>query len=161
MPDDDRAKQLAKDILDELDKPTSPERLAQQAQKEREDREALERFYIATGQIKPEQVMQRALAELADKIERMTAPATDLFELPIEIKGRKGTLRFAPSPTKPEHRHVEISIYSDSGLSTSSQVLESGTREALVVYLRRPEVITDTLHTVDELKESLGRNRLA
>lgn len=164
MPDDDRSKQLAKDLLDELDKPISPEREAQLAEKERADREALEKFYIATGQIKPEQVMQRALAELADKIERMNAPVSGPFEqleLPIELKGRKGTLRFAPSPRKPENRYVELSIYSESGLSTSSQWLEQGTAEALVAYLRKPEVVADTLTTADELMESLSRNRLA
>jgi hypothetical protein len=163
VPDDD-TKQLAKDILDELDKPTSPEREAQLAEKERADREALEKFYIATGQIKPEQVMQRALVELADKIERMKAPVSgpfDMLELPIEIKGRKGTLRFAASPRKAENRYVELSIYSESGLSTSSQWLEQGTAEALVAYLRKPEVVADTLTTVDELMLSLSRNRLA
>ena len=45
-----RSKQLAKDLLDALDKPISPEREVYDAQKEREDREALERFYRATGQ---------------------------------------------------------------------------------------------------------------
>ncbi len=157
-------KDLAKEILDELDKPTSPEREAQQAEKERRDREALEKFYIDTGQVKPEQVMQRALAALADQIERMNPPATgpfDTFELPIEVKGRKGTLRFAASPRKAENRYVELSVYSESGQSTSSQWLEQGTAEALVSYLRKPEVVVDTLTTVDELMISLSRNRLA
>ena len=60
VPDPDdmaaRSRQLAKDLLDEMDKPKSPKCEAYEAQKERADREALERFYIATGQIKPEQV---------------------------------------------------------------------------------------------------------
>jgi hypothetical protein len=163
VPDDDTAaKQLAKDLLDELDKPTSPEREAYEAQKEREDREALERFYIATGQVAPDQILGRALAELADKIERMNPPGPfEAVELPFTIKGRKAVLRFAPSPTKPEKRYVELSIQSESGLSTSSQWLENGSNADLVTYLRKPEVIADTLSTVDELVESLSRNRLA
>jgi hypothetical protein len=115
-------------------------------------------------EFEPEQVMQRALTELADAIERMTVPLTGPFEpleLPIEIKGRKGTLRFAPSPRKPENRYIEISIYSESGLSTSSQWLEQGTVDRLVAYLRKPEVVDDTLSTADELMLSLSRNRLA
>ncbi|MEO8701017.1 MAG: hypothetical protein ABI867_13295 [Kofleriaceae bacterium] len=45
-----RSKQLAKDILDELDRPIDPDRVAFEAEKDREDREALERFYVSTGQ---------------------------------------------------------------------------------------------------------------
>ena len=49
-----RTKQLAKDPLDEMNKPKSAEREAYEGQEEREDREALERFYLAIGQVKPE-----------------------------------------------------------------------------------------------------------
>src|SRR5215813_10612938 len=100
-PDDIAAhsRQLAKDLLDEMDRPKSAEREAYEAQKEREDREALERFYLATGQIEPEQVAQRALHEMAGTIERM-APKTTFapVEIPVTLAGRKGILRFAPSP---------------------------------------------------------------
>jgi hypothetical protein len=48
-----RTKQLAKDILEELDAPVDPERVAYEAKKDRDDREALERFYVATGQKQP------------------------------------------------------------------------------------------------------------
>lgn len=167
MPDPDdmaaRSRQLAKNLLDEMDKPKSAEREAYEAQKEREDREALERFYIATGQVKPEQVAQRALAELADKIERL-APADATFEaveVPLTLSGRKAVLRFAPSPSKPDKRYVELSVSSESGLSTSSQWLDSGTNADLITYLRRPDVVADTLATADELAQSLSRNRLA
>ena len=47
---DARTKQLAKDLLDELDREDDPDRLAYAVQKEREDRAALERFYVQTGQ---------------------------------------------------------------------------------------------------------------
>ncbi|MFO0980808.1 MAG: hypothetical protein U1E76_03500 [Planctomycetota bacterium] len=166
MPDADdmaaRSRQLAKDLLDDMDRPKSPEREAYEAQKEREDREALERFYIATGQLKPEQVAQRALVELADTIERIAPKATfEPVEVPVTLAGRKGVLRFAPSPSKPDKRYVELSISSESGLSTSSQWLESGTNEELAAYLRKPEVIAATIATAEELVQSLSRNRLA
>jgi hypothetical protein len=45
-----RTKQLAKDILEALDAEDDPDRLAYAVQKEGEDREALERFYVRTGQ---------------------------------------------------------------------------------------------------------------
>ncbi len=47
---DARTRQLAKDILEALDREDDPDRLAYAVQKEREDRAALERFYVRTGQ---------------------------------------------------------------------------------------------------------------
>ena len=47
---DARTKQLAKDLLEALDSEDDPDRLAYAVQKEREDRAALERFYVQTGQ---------------------------------------------------------------------------------------------------------------
>ena len=155
-----RTKQLAKDPLDEMNKPKSAEREAYEGQKEREDREALERFYLATGQVKPEQGAQRALAHLADKIQRMTPTATfEPVEVPLTLAGRKAVLRFAPSPSKPDKRYVELSVSSESELSTSSQWLESGSNADLIEYLRRPDVVADTPATADELVQSLSRNR--
>jgi hypothetical protein len=47
---DARGEQLAKDLLEALDREDDPDRLAYAVQKEREDRAALERFYVRTGQ---------------------------------------------------------------------------------------------------------------
>src|SRR5918998_6102315 len=45
-----QSKQLAKDLLEALDGEDDPDRLAYAVQKEREDRVALDRFYVRTGQ---------------------------------------------------------------------------------------------------------------
>lgn len=50
---DARTKQFAKDLLEALDREDDPDRLAYAIQKEREDRAALERFYVRTGQKPP------------------------------------------------------------------------------------------------------------
>lgn len=47
---DARSKQLARDLLEALDREDDPDRLAYVVQKEREDRAALELFYVRTGQ---------------------------------------------------------------------------------------------------------------
>ncbi len=47
---DARSKKLANDLLEALDREDDPDRLAYAVQKEREDRAALERFYVRTGQ---------------------------------------------------------------------------------------------------------------
>jgi hypothetical protein len=47
---EDPDKQLAKTILDELDAEADPETIAHAVQKDRDDREALEKFYVASGQ---------------------------------------------------------------------------------------------------------------
>jgi len=165
VPDDDTTKQLAQDLLDELDKPKSPEREAYEIRKEREDREALERFYISTGQAKPQLIIAHVLADLAAAIETAN-PTENTFE-PIEVaftyQNRKGVLRFIPSPSpkKPERRYLELSIKSESGVSTSSAFIDDGTNESIVAYLRKPEVVADTMATIEDLMQSLSRNRLA
>ena len=94
---------------------------------------------------------------MADTIERLAPEAAfEPVEISVTLAGRKGVLRFAPSPSKPDKRYVELSISSESGLSTSSQWLESGTNEDLVAYLRKPEVVADTIATAEELVESLA-----
>lgn len=164
MPDDDltRGQQLASDLLDEMDKPKSPEREAYEARKDREDREALERMYIATGQYEPEKLFTRMLAMMADAIELANPPDGEFeaIEMPLKFKGHKGSLRFAASG-KPHLRNIQLSIMSESGLSTSSTYLDNGTNAEIVKYLRRPEVVADTIQTAEESIISFARNRLA
>ncbi len=165
MPDSDHsnAQRLAKEILDELDKPTSKEREEQMAQKERDDSMTLQEFYVVSGQIKQEQLVQRVLLELADKIERLDPPdgVFEQVEIVFAMNHRKAVLRFAPSPSRPAKRYVELSVATESGLSTSSQWLESGTNAHLALYLRKPEVVAATIATGEELKQSLAMHRLA
>ncbi len=111
-----------------------------------------------------EQAIGRALSELADRIERMGPVARfDSVDVGLTLAGRRrAILRFAPSPSQPQSkRYVELRVFTESGLSTSSQWLESGSNAELVAYLRRPDVVAETATTARELMESLRRNRLA
>ena len=165
MPDDELtpAQKFAKDVLEEMNKPPSAEREAYEAQKEIEDRAAIEKMYIATGQYEPTKLFTRLLAIMAETIEKLNPPPGPFepVELELKYKGRRGVLRFAPSPSKAERRYVELSINSETNLSTSSQWLDNGTNAELVTYLRRPEVVADTIATADEAIISLARNNLA
>ena len=165
MPDDELtpAQKFAKDVLEEMNKPPSAEREAYEAQKEIEDRAAIEKMYIATGQYEPTKLFTRLLAIMAETIEKLDPPPGPFepVELELKYKGRRGVLRFAPSPSKAERRYVELSINSETNLSTSSQWLDNGTNAELVTYLRRPEVVADTIATADEAIISLARNNLA
>ena len=58
-------------------------------------------------------------------------------------------------------RIIELSVTSESGLSTSSQWLDTGASADLVAYLRRPETIAETIATAEELARSLSSHRLA
>ena len=99
---------------------------------------------------------------LAETIERMNSDGPfEPVELKFCYKGRNGILRFAPSPNKPDRRYVELSINTESDLSTSSQWLDNGTNAELVNYLRKPEVVADTIRLADEAIISLARNNLA
>jgi hypothetical protein len=164
MRDDDLtpAQRFARDVLEEMDKPPSAEREALEAQKEIEDCAAIERMYIATGQYEPQKLFTRLLAIMADEIEKRNPPdgPFEPVELELKYKGRRGILRFAPSPSRADRRYVELSINSESNLSTSSQWLDHGTNAELVNYLRRPEVVADTIATADEAIISLARNNL-
>jgi hypothetical protein len=159
----DHAQEFARWVLDEMNKPKSPEREAYEAQKEIEDRAAIDRMYIATGQYEPETLLTRLLAIMAEIIERLDPPdgPFEPVELKLMYKGRKGVLRYAPSPNKPDRRYVELSFNTESDISTSSVWLDNGTNAELVKYLRRPEVVADAIRLADEAIISLARNRLA
>jgi len=109
-----------------------------------------------------DQIVRRLLGEMVDRIRRV-APVGEFapIEIPIVLARCHGVLRFAPSPNKPGKRILELSIASESGLSTSSQWLDTGDSDHLIAYLRRPEVVADTLATAHELALSLSRHRLA
>lgn len=165
MPDDDLtpAQKFAKEVLEEMNKPPTPDREAYEAQKELAARAELEKLSIATGQYEPEELFTRLLALMADTIEALNPPdgPFETIELKLKYKGRRGILRFAPSPNKADRRYIELSINSESGLSTSSQWLDNGSNAELVRYLRRPDVVADTIATADEAIISLARNNLA
>ena len=108
-----------------------------------------------------ESEVARLLAELADRIERTAKGGEPTIELPFDVHDRRATLRFAPSPNKPGKQIIELSVVSESGLSTSSQWLDTGSSADLVAYLRKPETLAETIATAEELARSLSRNRLA
>jgi hypothetical protein len=156
-----RGKQFAKDLLDALDRPDSVERQAYEAMKEREDRESLERLYRATGQRKA--TPAEAVGILADAIEKI--PPAEPFkpiEIELEMPGvRRTMLRFAASPTKPQKRYVELQVYTPSGISHSSQWMESGTNAELVGFLRRTTMVAEIDALADELAVGLQRHNMA
>jgi hypothetical protein len=157
-----QSKELAKDLLDELDRPKSDEHEAYEARKEDEDREALEQFYRRTGQVTPDP-LQQAIAALAERIEEMPPGVTafEAIEVPLTITGRKAMLRFAVSPAKPDRRFLDLTVWSASGLSTSAQWLSNGSGDELIAHLRRPEMAADIRSSAEELIQSLDRHRLA
>lgn len=162
-----RSKRLAKTILDALDKPKDPERRAYEEQKDREDREALEKFYLVTGQKPPPHAestdgpIVAALHELADRVEQ--TPHVGSFA-PIDVgftpvEGTKAVLRFSPLPSTPESgRYVELRVFSKSGQSKSSQWLTSGSNDVLFAYLRRPDAVTEVMKTMREIVEAQQRH---
>jgi hypothetical protein len=156
-----RGKQFAKDLLDTLDKPDSAEREAYEALKEREDRESLERFYRITGQRKA--TPAEAVRDLADAVEKIPpAGPFEPIEIELEMPGvRRTMLRLAASPTKPQKRYVELQVYTPSGISHSSQWMESGTNAELAAFLRRTTTVAEIDALADELAVGLQRNNMA
>jgi hypothetical protein len=156
-----RTRELARLILEEMDKPTSPEREASLIQKEREDSEAMEHFYRLSGQRKATVV--EALSTLAFAIEAL--PLEGPFnELRVEIEGlcgRKALLSLAPSPSRPLKRYIALTVLTPTGLSNSSQWLEWGTNAELAAFLRRESIVPEIGAVAGELVISLQQHRLA
>src|SRR6185369_7184592 len=85
------------------------------------------------------------------------------IEVEIEgLCGRKAILSMGPSPSnKPFQRYIELTVFTPSGLSKSSQWLESGTNADLVVFLRRESMVAEIGAVAGELVISLQQHRLA
>src|SRR5262245_61927196 len=92
-----RTRELARLILEEMDKPGSPEREACLTQKDREDSEALEQFYRLCGQRKATVVEAVSALILALEALPLDGPFSGI-EVEIEgLCGRKAMLSLRPS----------------------------------------------------------------
>jgi hypothetical protein len=108
-------------------------------------------------------VLAAAAQSLARAIERLPAAgAFDSIATEVLVADHRTQLRCAPSPSNPQaRRFVEVCVRSPSGLSTSSQWLDSGSNEELAALLRWPETPGEIERIVRELIESRQRNRMA
>ena len=144
----DRSKQLAKDLLEALDAEDDPDRLAYVVQKEREDRAALERFYVQTGQ-KPVPAESEEVVAVWDYASRPEATFA------IGVLTAKGVARYdyqkLPKRKRPEtlaamrRRGVPIAA-SYAGADFVWLVDDSGfgvwsTKRGLVASANRDEVL--------------------
>jgi len=92
----DPAKQLAKELLEALDK--DPDRLAYFVQKEREDRASLETFYVATGQKSAGDVAPERVVAVWDYSSRPQAAFT------IGVLSAKGAFCYELVESQQRHR---------------------------------------------------------
>jgi len=152
-PDDmaTRSKKLAKDLLDGMDAPDDPDRIAYDEQKRIADKQALEDFYVRTGQKKPS-AAGSAAKKLADRVASLTEGT---FEPIDEAVSAHVALRFAPQPSDPKaERYVQVRVTTPSGGSVSSQSLGRGTTAELVAKLRSPAVAAEIEETAEKLVDS-------
>ena len=158
-PDDmaTRSKKLAKDLLDGMDAPDDPDRIASDEQKRITDKQALEDFYVRTGQKKPS-AAGTAANKLADRAGSLVEGA---FEPIDEAVSSHVTLSFAPLPSDPKSgRYVQIRVTTPSGGSVTSQWLARGTTAELVAKLRSPGVAAEIEDTAEKLVEGQRRRDL-
>lgn len=153
---------LARLILEEMNKPTSPEREAYLAQKEREDCEALKHFYRLTGQCKA--TVAEAVNTLAYALPSL--PPEGLFDAnKVEVEGlcgRKAILSLEPSTAdRPLKRCIILTVFTISELSTSSVWLAYGTNAELAAFLQRESLVAEIGAAAEDGVISLERNRLA
>jgi hypothetical protein len=157
-----RAQELARLLLEAMDTPTSPEREAYLARKEREDREGLEHFYRLTGQCKA--TVAEAVNALAYALQTLP-PDGPFDERKVEVEGlcgRKAILSLEPSARNtPFMRSIVLTVFTPSGLSTSSVWLAHGTNADLAAFLQRESLVTEIGAAAEERVISLERHRLA
>jgi hypothetical protein len=156
-----RAQAFARRVLEEMDRPKSPEREAYEAQKELEDREALTHLYRLTRQCKATAV--EAVSTLAYKLKELP-PDGPFREAEVDVEGlcgRKAVLRLGPSPLNtPFSRYIELTVFTPSGVSHSSQWLTCGTNAELAAFLGRETIEAEIAAVAEELVLSLERSRL-
>ncbi len=156
------AQEFAKWILEEMDKPTTPEQEAYETQKELEDREAYKHFYRISGQVKA--TVAEAISTLIYSLKSLPKDGTfDLIEVQVTgLHGRKAILSLGSSPLKaPFRRYAELRVYTLSEISHSSQWLDNGTNEELLAFLQRASISSEIDELAKELMISLERNNLA
>src|SRR4051812_45919348 len=102
-----RSKKLAKDLLDGLDKPDDPARQAYDAEKEIADKQALDDFYVRTGQKKKASAAAAAAGRLAERL----AGAAGTVD---EDVSEHVALRFGSLPSSGE-QYVQVRVTTASG----------------------------------------------
>lgn len=154
-----RTRELARLILDEMDRPTSPEREASLARREREDAEALAHSYRLSGQRAA--TVAEAVNALAYAVETLPpdGPFDEIEVVIAGLCGYKSSLSMGPLPgTGPCRRSVVLAVHAPSGSGRSSRCLASGTNVELAAYLRRATA-AEIGSVVEELARSLQRDR--
>jgi hypothetical protein len=154
----ERSKRLAQQLLEALDQPEDPDRIAYEVQKDREDREALERFYVATGQ-KSATTTPEVLVALWDHARTDDDPAFVLAGLSdaglrrFEVTPVPAALRDATMAAM-RRRNVTVGgcyggagfawvIGPELGVWSTTAKVASGTRDELVLAsgrVRRQEI---------------------
>lgn len=155
-----RGQELAQWVLEEMNKPVSPERKTYEAQKALEDRESMTHFYRLTRQLKA--TVAEAVSTLAYKLKEMPAvgPFEDLVVDVTGLYGRKATLSLGAS-NSPHLRAVVLTVFTPSELSKSSTWLTCGTNEELAAYLQRETLVAEIGAATEEAIISMERNRSA
>lgn len=147
-----RSKKLAKDLLEAMDKPDDPARQAYEAEKEIADKEALDDFYVRTGQKKKASAAGGAATRLAGRI----AGASGTVD---EQVSEHVALRFGALPSGGE-QYVQVRVTTASGGSTSSQFLARGSATELAAKLGSADVAKEIEDTAAALVEQQRQQRL-
>jgi hypothetical protein len=155
-----RGQQFAPWVLEEMDKPVSPEREAYEARKESEDRECMTHFYRLTRQLKAS--VPEVVCTLAYKLKGLP-PEGPFPDVVVDVEGlcgRKATLALVASDS-PHLRAIVLTVSTPSGLSTSSVWLTCGTNREVAEFLKRESLVGEIGAAAEDGVVSLERNRLA
>jgi hypothetical protein len=166
---DQEAKDLAaafvKAHLEYDDPAVAAAREAREAAKEAEDRVALEKFYVETGQKGANETIEQAIAKMVRHLaERIGRDAADLGEvkpilqpLPSPDPFGSAELSFGSLPAPERSRALTVRIENPNGKSTAPEVLKRGSNGEIVAYLRDPHTPVALVGVMKKLVETLPR----
>jgi len=156
-----QTEQVARNILDALDRYDDPDVAAAREQREAA-RDAhtistIEKFYLETGQRDDGDSLQTSVAKMsayfAAKLEAAGSLTGELTQpLPQRDTGARVELEVGKLPAGDTRHYLQLVLYTPEGKGTTSQFLRRGSLGELIAFLREPPAANEIIAAIDDLE---------
>jgi hypothetical protein len=157
-----QTKQLARGILDALDRYDDPDVVAAREQRaaarDAHTIATIERFFLETGQRDDGDSLQTSVAKMsayfAAKLEAAGSLTGELTQpLPRRDTGARVELEVGELPAGDTRHYLQLVLYTPEGKGTTSQFLRRGSPGELIAFLREASAADEIIATVDDLEK--------
>lgn len=158
-----QTEQLARDMLDAMDRYDDPEVVAEREARERAQEfrniDALTRFYLETGQQESSDTLAQAVGKMARFFAERVArelPPTPLFPamtqpLPARESGARVELELGPPPSTQPGNYLLVRVHR-VGKPAATRVIQRGSIAELVALLQSAPLADRVIAVADELE---------